>query len=170
MEIRYTLTLDEFKEAYSLMLRNASFRHRFCYWQFTWLGPVLGIWILAMMLILLFSKDPNWPMLLILAIIGIVSLAAPLRYRRSLRRSFRLQKLDAELMLNLDSSGIDARRIGKDMDSHYGWTAMEGLRESKNLYVLFPSRLLFIPIPKRALPPDREPEIRALFESHFKHL
>lgn len=170
MEIRYVMTLEEFKESYSLMLRNASWHHRFCYWYWSWLGLVIGLWILLMVALLLMTGGPDMALLAILVVVAVLGLLAPWRYRGIIRRNFRLQKLDGEILIVAGPDGVEATRLSRDMRSRYGWPAIERLRESKNMFVLFPSRLQFIPIPKRAMTAEQHNEFRALVAAHVPGL
>jgi hypothetical protein len=167
MEIRYTLTIPEFKEGYGMMWRQASFRHRINYWYFTWLGLVMGLWILLMALVLFGTPHPNQPFVLLLAVFGLAAVSTPWRYRGLIRRNYRLQNLNTELSVSANSEGITVKRANKDAVSHYGWTAIERFVQSKNLFILFPGRLQFIPVPKRAMPPEQQQEFRALLEAHI---
>lgn len=84
MEIRYTLTLDEFREGYGLMLRNTTFQHRLSYWFRSWLGPVLGLWILCCAFVIL-AGNGSFALVLVLCVVGVAALVAPLRFRMTLR-------------------------------------------------------------------------------------
>jgi hypothetical protein len=153
VEIRYTLTIREFKEAYGVMLRQASFRYRFYYWNFTWLGLSLGMFLLGLVLLILCTPNANQPLLFLLTVIALANMFAPLRYRGLIRRNYRMQNLGSEISVALGPEGVTVRRTNKDITTRYGWSAIERFSESKDVLVLFPTRLQFIPIPKRVMTP-----------------
>ncbi len=167
METHYTLTIPEFKEAYGVMWRQASLRHRFQYWYFTWLGLLLGLYILGLAVFLFSVPNPNQPFVLLLVVVALVGISGPWRYRKLIKRNYKMQNLDTELAVAADSEGITVTRANKDALTRYGWTAIERHVESKNMLVLFPARLQFIPIPKRAMTPEQQAEFRALVAAHI---
>lgn len=165
MEIRFTLTAEEFREGYGLMLRNSTFQYRLSYWFRSWLGPVIGLWILGCSLVIL-AGNGSFALVLILWVAGAVALVAPLRFRATLRKLFRLQNLHQEIAVAVDAGGVVIKRVTRDADTRYGWAAIERSRESKRLIVLLPSKVQFIPIPKRAMTPAQTDELRGLIAAN----
>jgi hypothetical protein len=165
VEIRFTLTVGEFREAYGLMLRNSTFQCKLSYWFRRWLGPVLGLWILGCAMIIR-AGNGSFALVLVLFLVGTAALVAPFRFRVMLAKLFRLQKLDQEISLNVDSEGLVIKRVTRDADTRYGWSAIERCLESKGLIVLFPSKVQFIPLPKRAMTAEQQQEFRALLAAH----
>ncbi len=106
MEIRFTLTAKEFRDAYGLMLRNSILRYKFHYWVYTWLGPVMGLIIIGCGTLLLFVAGVDVPLLIILLAFGVLALSAPLRFRRGVRKQFRLANLDQEISVTVNVRGI----------------------------------------------------------------
>jgi hypothetical protein len=47
------------------------------------------------------------------------------------------------------------------------WTAFVRYLETKNLFLLYPQRNLFIMIPKRGFPPEELPAVREVFQQHL---
>lgn len=166
MEIRYTLTIGEFKEAYGVMLRRASAYYHFYYWSVTWLGPLIGVVLLSLALLLFSIPHPNQPLVFLLVVIAVVNILAPLRHRGTIRRNYRMQNLNGEISVSAGADGMTVRRMNKDIATRYGWTAIERHFESKNMFVLFPTRLQFVPIPKRAMTAEQQSEFRALVAAH----
>ena len=167
MEIRYTLTLGEFREGYLIMLRSSTWRYRLFAWQFTWLGPLLGVFLVAMAILtfLLGGDQKIWAILVFS--IALLALSAPLRLRSSIKRQFRLQKLEDGIVLAVSAQDVTLSRQNRDAETRYGWSALERADESKTLFLLFPHRLAFIPVPKRALTPEQEQEMRSLVATHI---
>jgi hypothetical protein len=170
MEIRYTLTIPEFKEAYGVMWRQASLRHRLNYWYFTWLGLLMGLWILLMSVLLYSVPNPNRPFVLLLVVAALIGISSPWRYRRLIKRNYKMQNLGTELAVSMNSEGITVTRANRDAVTRYGWTAIERHFESKNMFVLFPTRLQFVPIPKRAMTAEQQAEFRALVAAHVSNI
>jgi YcxB-like protein len=166
MEIRYTLTIPEFQEGYFVMLRNSTWRYRIFRWQFTWLGPLMGAFLIGRGSWLLLGSGTQVPWAILSFAIGLLGLSAPVRLRSSIRRQFRLGGLDQEIAMNLGSGGISIKRVSRDAESHYGWSAIEKVIESQRLITLLPNKVQFIPIPKRAVRPEQLQELRALLAEH----
>ena len=167
MEIRYTLTIPEFKEAYGVVLRRASARYHFYYWGYTWLGATIGLLLLGLAVLLFGTKDPNQPLVFLFVVIGLINLATPWRYRGMVRRQYRMQNLDAEIFLALGSEGVTVRRPSKEITTHYGWSAFERQIESRGMFTLCPARIQFVPVPKRAMTSEQQGEFRALLAAHI---
>lgn len=167
MEIRYTLTIPEFKEAYGVVLRHAGARYRFYYWNYTWLGLTVGLVLLFLAVLLFGTRDPNQPLVFLLVVIAVANLSAPWRYRGLIKRNFRMQNLDAEISLSLATEGVTVRRLRRDITTHYGWSAFERQIESKGMFTLCPARLHFLPIPKRTMTPEEQEAIRVLLAAHI---
>jgi hypothetical protein len=167
VEIRYTLTIPEFKEAYGVMLRRASAYYRFYYWSVTWLGLLIGFVLLFLALLLFSVPNPNQPLVFLLVVIAVVNILAPLRHRGTIRRNYRMQHLNGEILVSAGADGMTVARMNKDIATRYGWTAIEQSAESKKTLVLFPTRLQFVPIPKRAMTPEQQTEFRALVAAHI---
>ncbi len=167
MEIRYTLTIPEFKEAYGVVMRRASARYRFYYWVYTWLGTTIGLLLLGLAVLLFGTKDPNQPLVFLFVVIGLINLVTPLRYRGMVRRHYRMQNLDLEIVLSLGSEGVTVRRPSRDITTHYGWSAFERQIESRRLFTLCPARIQFVPVPKRAMTSEQQVEFRALSAAHI---
>jgi hypothetical protein len=167
VEIRYTLTIPEFKEAYGAVLRRASFRHRFYYWNYTWMGLTIGLVLLGLAVLLFGTKEPNQPLIFIWVVIAFVNLAAPWRYRGLIRRSYKMQNLDAEIVVRLDPDGVTVMRPSRDITTHYGWSAFERQIESRGMFTFCPARMQFVPVPKRAMTSEQQDEFRALLAAHI---
>ena len=63
----------------------------------------------------------------------------------------------------------DAGLVIEDEQSRneYKWNAFIRLVESRNLFLLFPSNLLFVMIPKRAIPPDKLDAFRIMLNERL---
>jgi hypothetical protein len=150
------------------MLRNSAWRYRLFRWQFTWLGPLMGAFLIGMGVLVLFLGRDQVPWAFLVFVIGVVALSAPVRLRSSIRRQFRLGGLDQEIAMSLGSDGISIKRVSRDAESHYGWSAIEKRFESQHLITLLPNKVQFIPIPKRVLSPEQYEELRALFAEYVR--
>jgi hypothetical protein len=168
LEIRYTLTISEFNEGYFVLLRNSTWRHRFFRWQFSWLGPLLGAILIGLGLLLLLDGEKQYVWAFLFFVFGLAMLITPLRLRSSIRSQFRLAGLDQEIAMSLDSDRISIKRVGRDAESHYGWSAIEKHVESQHLITLLPNKVQFIPIPKRVLSPEHLQELRRLVSEQVR--
>jgi hypothetical protein len=162
MEIRCTLTIKDYSAGNSLMLRNSGFGRRLGYWQATWLGPLMGVWLFCVGFVLIYPKLADPWMAAVVFVVGLVAFSAPLRYRRLLRKRFAMQKLDTELLVTASSAGIEVKRESRDAETRYGWSAIEKQMETEELFVLFPNMVQFLPIPKRVMTPEQQQEFRGL--------
>jgi hypothetical protein len=167
VEIRYVLTAQEYTEGYRAMLRSSTMRYRVYSWLYSWPAMVLGLCILGVGLwTLKFGGDQGLSLAIVLFAIGVIFIAMPLRLRSAIRRLHRLQGLERESIVNVDANGVHSKRAMRDAETRFGWSAIERSGESKNLILLFPGKVQFIPIPKRAMTPAQTEELRVLIAAN----
>lgn len=58
------------------------------------------------------------------------------------------------------------KRVNREADTRYGWSAIERSLDSKRLIVLLPNKVQFIPIPKRTMSAEQQQDLRALIAAH----
>jgi hypothetical protein len=63
---------------------------------------------------------------------------------------------------------VHVKRAMRDAETRYGWSAIEKSSESGNLILLFPNKVQFIPVPKRAMTPAQAGELRALIAANVQ--
>jgi YcxB-like protein len=169
MEIRYVLTPEEYREGYLTMLRGATMRYRVASWLYAWPGVVVGLCLVGAGSWMLYSRGPGDLIIPVaLLAVGVALVALPVRLQSTLRRLHRLQDLSREIHLTADPESLHVRRAMRDAETRYGWTAIEKSGESRNLILLFPNKVQFIPVPKRALTPVQMDELRAMIAANVR--
>ncbi len=128
----------------------------------------MGATLIGLGIFLLFNSEKQYLWAFLFFVFGLAMLITPLRLRSSIRRQFRLAGLDQEIAMSVGSGGISIKRVGRDAESHYGWSAIEKHIESLQLITLLPNKVQFIPIPKRVLSPEHLQELRSLVAEHIR--
>jgi hypothetical protein len=85
-----------------------------------------------------------------------------LRYSQKKRFS---QMMLSNLETTIDASGIHTAR-SNGSESHHKWTAILKTAEDRNAILFFFSKILFIPIPKRAMTEQQQSELRSLIAAN----
>jgi|SRR5580700_1039577 hypothetical protein len=175
MEIRFTLTMEDYREGNRLWLLNSTLRRKLNYNLFVRFGYWIGIPLFSVALILFFANlfAPAHRMGAAMsgvaaaaAWIGLIFIVCPFTYGRKIARSFREQKLPSERTLKADESGVHVARTDGAMESRMGWTAFDKAIESNSIFVLFPNLRTFVPVPKRAMTAEQQREFRTLVAAH----
>lgn len=166
MELRFVLTLKEFGEGYRTLLGNTTWRHRLLLWTYTWLGVALGLFIIGCESLVILAGGEDVAFVALLLFFGALGLSAPIRFRFMIRRQFRLQNLEKEIAISAGTDGLVVRRLNRDAETRFGWSSIEKQRETANLFVLFPSKVQFLPIPRRAMTQEQQQEFLALLAAH----
>lgn len=99
----------------------------------------------------------------ILFLLGVFWSIIPLINRMRVNKRYKQQKLNRGMSLMTDDDRLEIRTLNGDADSRINWPAFEKYAESKQLFVLMLDPVRFIPIPKRALSPEHQQEIRGFF-------
>ena len=175
MEIRFTLTMDDYREGNRLWHLNSTLRRKINYYLFVRFGYWIGTPLFCVALILFFANlfAPPHQMgaaasgvMAAAGWVGLICIVSPFIYRRTVARSFREQKLTTERILTADDSGIHVARTDGAMESRMGWTAFDKAIESDSIFALFPNLRTFVPVPKRAMTSEQQQELRALLAAH----
>ncbi|HTV16331.1 MAG TPA: YcxB family protein [Acidobacteriaceae bacterium] len=171
MQIPFVLTPEEYAEGYRAMLRAGTLRYRIYSRLYSWPAVVTGLVLVALgSLLLYFGTSPGGNVDLIVAMalltMGVLLVAIPFRLVSMMRRLHRLQDLNLEITVTVGADGVHTRRATRDAETRFGWSAIAKSGESKNLILLFPSRVQFLPIPKRALTPAQADELRGLIAAN----
>lgn len=174
MEIRYTPTVEEFREANLIALVNKGGLLKLKYdlyvrWAFV-AGPILivcGLFLVwqgvhygvdAMLLILFFAITFGG---------GVGMLFNPWWYRRKVRRLFAERKGQTELIYSADDSGFSCMRADGASEGRANWSVFEKAVETPNIFALFPNRGQCVYLAKRAMTPEQQSELRALVAAHI---
>lgn len=175
MEIRYTITLEDYREGNRLWLLHSTFPRKLNYLLFVRSGFWVGLPLFCIALILFFVNltEPRYPfggavsgIIAAAAWIGAICVICPLVYRRKTARSFREQKLACERILKADDSGIFVARTDGTSESRLTWAAFDKAVESDETFVIFPNLRTFVAIPRRAMTAEQQQEFRALLAAH----
>ena len=171
MEIRFVLTPEEYTEGYRAMLRSGTVRYRIFSYLYSWPGVVIGLILIAQGSLLLYfgtglGGNIAWVVAMAFLAMGVVLVAIPFRIVSMMRRLHRLQDLGKEIIVTVGADGVHTKRVARDAEARFGWSAIEKSGESKSLILLFPTRVQFIPIPKRAMTPAQADELRALIAAN----
>jgi len=176
MEIRYTLTPDDYAEGNRLLLLNSTFLRKLNFFLFVKLGQWLGIPIfgIAVVLFVLNLETPRWRLgpsvagiLGALAWLGFLGIIYPYTYKKRLTRYFKELKMSGERTLTADASGISITRVDGAAEGRFSWSVMDGGVESEAQFALFPNLRQFVPLPKRAMTLEQQSEFRALVAAHI---
>lgn len=168
MELRYTITPEEFVEA-SMLWATTRQRKR----RESLMTSRRGLVYLAILLasgILISQLRGRYFVWMIVLLVGIYAVAVGFRKLicpRSLRRSYEHQSSDLNIRVAIGESGIEAERAGGEVISRYLWTAFVGHLEGQNTFVLYLNRMQSLIIPKRSMTPEQREELRALLAGHI---
>ncbi len=173
MQLEFFHTYDEYRQANRAYARMNKLR-----WLIRTLFTALFLLIALLMLYFLVVSRKSaetgkigWtnitPILPWLIVCGAMLAWALLGGSIALRRAWRGQpgmQLRQTLVIN------DAGLMVSDAQSRneYTWGAFNRLLETRNLFLLFPSDLIFIIIPKRVVPPDQLQELRRLLDDRIR--
>ena len=171
MEIRYTLTLDDYTEGNRMLLLHSTLARKVNYIIFVRLGWLIGIptFCIAAALTVVNLLRPGsymgaaWSgILAAIGWLGIMCMISPFTYRRRLTRCFKEQKLPSERILTTSDSGIHVARTDGESESRMSWSGFDKGLETEQMFVLFPNRRQFVSVPKRAMTPKQQDEFRDL--------
>lgn len=99
---------------------------------------------------------------------GIVMPLYHFLYLRNMKWRYRQQKLETAIEIETGQSGVNIRRKNGDTEGHYKWAAFERWVEADHHFVLFPDGILFIVIPKRAMNPEQQVELRGILTENVR--
>lgn len=176
MEIRYTLTLEDYTEGNRLRALSTTPGRKLKYYVFVRFGLLIGVLsFLAMIGVSLvrplqtgsFAVVSNFA-IGVLIWVGIVCAVSPLTYRRRLKRSFREQKLPCEVSLLTTESGITITQTDGTSEGRLNWSAFDRGSETQRIFALFPNVRQFVAVPKRAMTPEQQVEFRDLISRHVR--
>jgi hypothetical protein len=173
MEIRYTPTVEEFKEANHVALMNKGGFQKLKYELYVRRAFVVGPCLIVCGLFLTWQAIQLRvnPMVIILFFAitfggGVGWLLNPWWYRRKVRRLFVERKGDTELIFLADDSGVSIARADGASDGRANWSIFEKAVETPNIFALFPNRGQCVYVARRAMTPEQQSEFRALVAAH----
>jgi len=156
MNLRYTLTQEDFLKAQDVFVKNAGFVARVS----TYALPGIGILLIAAGILNLWNTPRNWGALVFCLIWGMFLLF----WRRfSLARSFKKEKtLQERFDVLIDDSGVElSNQNGRTLSR---WPAIQRFAESDDLFLLFCGQRTFHLIPKRAFATGEIEQFRTLLK------
>lgn len=167
MQITYTCNEDDFVRAGALALRKRSKTSR--------LLPYYGG---ALLLVMVGGTFPAWskpdflsakqlPGVLFGLLFATFLTIQPLLLRRGFRKQFRSSpKLAETQTLTLDDAGLHFSSAS--VNSAVAWSVYTKFVEDKsNFLIMQQGNLIFVPIPKRELSPQRVEEVRSLLRVYI---
>ena len=175
IEIRYTLTRGDYREANRLLHLNSTFSRKLNYYLLGRFGFVTGVvlilpFVAQWLLNLHGSASGSGEVISVvsagLAGLGVVCLFSPWTYRRKTAKCFKEMKLSGERVTTVSEAGISSARSDGTAEGRMAWSALERCAESATMFVLLPNKRQFIPIPKRAMT-EQQREFRALLAAYL---
>ncbi len=155
-ETEFELSLEDFKEIAQNHLYRRSARQIWNILQVI-LGTVIGICAILMAI----AGGTNWAIFfgfVCLVVFGVLILQ-PMLAVRSLQNTPFYQ---GKVRVRADDSGT--RFVYGTGDSNTQWSGYIRFLETKNLFMLYVSKIMFRPIPKRALLPGQVSELREMLQ------
>lgn len=158
MRLEFSYTFDDYREANRAHARLNKLR-----WLirtfFTILFLLLALLVLTVLVVSQATPETGkigWanikPILPWLVICGVMILYSLIASPLALRRAWRGQPaLQLQQTMEISDAGLVVD--DKQSRSEFTWNAFIRLLETRNLFLLFPSKLTFFIIPKRAVPP-----------------
>jgi hypothetical protein len=167
MQFTSAVTLDDYRAGNRIMCLHTLPRRRRDYLFITRATPVLAVVLLAASAYLIFvAHQTRGPIIACLALAAAM-IYSPIQYHLKIRRFYSQQKLGHPTDVVVTAEGMKFLRQDGAAETRYSWSIFDGWFESEEYLVLFPSQQAFIPIPKRALTPEQQTELRALFAAHI---
>jgi len=167
MQVNYGITLEDYVEANRLWLLNTTLMHKVCYFLWSRFALIIGAILFALGVAVITLNTNNVGAGSASIGMGLVLASNPFRYRRVLKKRYAWQKLGTDLQIDAQSSVLEVKRANGEAESRYKWSAFDKWMESKNLFVLFPSKMQFIPVPKRVLNQAQQEEFRNLMKANI---
>jgi len=161
MQVKYTMTVEEYREGNKLLVLNTSLGRKINYYMCYWASPFIGILLIALSVFLFFRGDKN----IFVLLLGVYWCLIPILMARRLRKRYRQQKLDREWQIDAHDAGLDLIVDGGNSDSHYRWQGLEKYLESDRLFIVMENHVAFILIPKRVLSSEQKNEFRSLLSA-----
>jgi hypothetical protein len=170
------MTLEDFVEGNTVFQLHRDRGTRLRYKLFVQYAYVLGPIVMIVGLSLLFASLRSGSEILIGAMLivgsafvgcGVNWLLIPRSRRRKLARIFRERKEPVECVLTADELGIVSVRTDRAAESRISWSMFENVVEMQNNFVAMLEQRIFFPIPKRAMTPEQQQELRALLAAHI---
>jgi hypothetical protein len=183
VEIRYTLTVDNYLEASGLWSTNSTFRRKMNYYigvKFAYVvgtllvcggiaslpGGLLGMgnWNAASLADLIRHVSLTG---LFLFAFGGYCLISPSLYRDRAYRFFEEAKLRQERAARVDDSGVAITRSDGAAESRMAWSYFDGYVEGPGVFVFFPDGRHFLMLPKQQMSEEQQEELRRLLGAHI---
>lgn len=171
MEIRYTLTLEDYCEGNRVRAVSTTSGRKLKYYVFVRFGLLIGVLsflaVIGLSAIRPLQTDSRLAVMSngaigVLIWVGIVCMISPFTYRSRIKRSFREQKLPCEVSLLAMDSGVTITQADGTSEGRFNWSAIERGAETQRMFVLFPNVRQFVAIPKRVMTPEQQVEFRNL--------
>jgi hypothetical protein len=177
LEVSGCATLKEYTEANRVLLLNTTTARKVRYLLYQRYGYVIGGVLFAIGIAMFYATgisqatgaassglwggQAGWvgPLL---AGIGGYWLCLPSAYHRRVRRLYDQADMGRECIARLDEEGVYSARLDGTAESRIKWEAFQYWRESRGLFVLFPSKAQYFWISKRLLKPGDEDKLRGL--------
>ena len=161
MEITYQLTEDDYRQGYKAYKRRAK--------SSLWLSRlsylVFFLVLAAMLFVLIIGPDRSFstlfPLLFFVAFWIWCIWYAPHRVARNMIKGSPGAALAHTAEFSDD--GLHFRTTAGE--SRLSWNLFRGWSEADRVFALFPSPVTFVPIPKRAMTPGQQEELRSLLRS-----
>jgi len=156
--INGTLTFEEYLECHKILAAKRRL----------WIRGIITIYGIGMLIygILFAPSKPD----ITFAVIGAIMIAygiviSPIQFRYRVKRNWdRYPKIKKEFDMVVSAEGVETKD-DKGRPSHSAWDSFLRFRESESLFLLYLSPLLPLCLPKRLVPDEDLPGLRALLSS-----
>lgn len=167
MEIRYTVSPEEFVDACEQTKKSAERTRRDAYFK-TWRGPVLLLFCFSLGVVTI-----QWqgPVLLVGPLILVAGYGFAFAYRRFLcprryRKNYERQEAGSPLRVRISADGIESQTEDGLREGKVLWPAVMRVAEARLSFVVFFNELQFQILPKRAMTEKQLNELRLLLATH----
>ena len=164
MRFTYSLTLEDFRRGLKVFREIRSGR-RIALPSLVY--QIFGAVIFGGGIVLWWQNPDDVVSSAAFCLIGAFFLLRPLISSWYTARLYRMQKLGAEVLLDVDDQRMLAERSDGQADSTWKWPILEKWGESPEVFVILPNSATFVTIPKRVLAPEQQDELRALLTAHI---
>jgi hypothetical protein len=170
MQIEVDTSYRQYFEATRLLCLHTTKSRKWNFWM-GWYGyPVLGA-IFALLAVITWFSERRASALVVFNIMASVYLLwCRFGYPRRLRKMYSQQAKNFPGVMTLTPMGMRFERKNGSANTDYTWKAFESWMERPDMFLLFPSPLSFIRIPKNKLTDAEQDQVREWISASSKLL
>ena len=163
MEISYQLTEDDYRQGYAAFRR----RTKLSLWLRRLSYAVFYLVLALTVFVIFFSADRSFSTLFPLLFFVVFWVCCIWYSPRYVARKMIKGSPSASLPHTAEISENGLRFRTPDSESRLGWDLIVGWAEAERVFALFPSPVMFFPIPQRAMTSQQESEFRDLLRNQL---